>query len=86
MKLKTLLNELQAELVGGGMVVINGKKYAIQQLPPNAQRIVNSVTRFIGKNMKAFTKYDLTNWDIQTKADGTVLVTDDNGKKWSFKL
>lgn len=86
MKLRQILNEFQGELVGNNMVVVNNKRYSIDKLPPQAKKIVTSVIRYIGKkNMKSFTKYDLQNYDIVTKADGTIKVTDDKGKTWSFK-
>jgi hypothetical protein len=83
---KSVINEFSAEIVGTNKVVINNKKYDIDKLPKEIKRIVMTVMRYIGKNIKSFTKYDLTNWDIQTKSDGTVKVTDDNGRSWSYKI
>jgi len=84
-RLQKLLTELRAEITGPKTVVINGKKYNIDQLTGLTKKIISDVLRYIGKNLPAFTKYDLTNWDIQTFPDGNVKVTDDKGRSWKYK-
>ena len=83
--LRDILNEVNVEIVGPRTVHFNGKDYDVTKLPPATKKIVMSVIRWAGKNIKAFTARNLEHWDISTKGDGTVAVTDDRGKGYTFK-
>jgi len=63
-----------------GQWMIDDKDKAI---PPHAKAEVLDVLRYVGKNLKAFAKPDISVWDITSGTTG-IEVIDDSGKRYKM--
>ena len=90
-KVEEQLYEFQIELIpttpNKTIINYNGKETTMGELPKN---VYDSVKFVIGKlrpeEKKGFYKDDTGTWDIVSKADGTLVVTDDEGKDYTKEL